>query len=56
MLYNGPPSKVPEYFSRFGMQIKKFSNPADKIIQLAAKIRSLVPHEKANFYDLAQSC
>ena len=55
MIYNGPPKDVIQHFSQFGMNIDKFSNPADKLIQVANKPKSLM-NEQFNFYDMAAAC
>lgn len=40
LVYQGPPEKVRNYFSQFGLQMSEFTNPADKISHVSAHPRS----------------
>jgi len=41
-LYNGPPAGVKAYFEQFGLQMKAYSNPADKLSIIAALPRTVL--------------
>lgn len=34
-IYNGPPDKVEKHFKKWGLVMPVFSNPADKLINIA---------------------
>ena len=36
-IFNGPPSKVKDYFSKFGLKMSRFANPADKLSNIASE-------------------
>ena len=38
-IYNGPPRKITDYFSQFGLKVTRYSNPADKLSSIASEPR-----------------
>ena len=36
-IFNGPPSIVKDYFSKFGLKMSRFVNPADKLSSIASE-------------------
>ena len=36
-IFNGPPSLVKEYFEKMGLQMSRFSNPSDKLSNIASE-------------------
>ena len=45
IIYNGPPKYVKDYFTKFGLQMGRFSNPADKLSNIAAEPNSMLGDE-----------
>ena len=41
-IYNGPPKYVKDYFTQFGLKMGRFSNPADKLSNIAAEPKSVL--------------
>lgn len=39
-IFNGPPAFVKDYFTRLGLQMSRFSNPADKLSNIASEPRA----------------
>ena len=44
-IYEGPPNKVKQYFEQFGLQMGRFTNPADKLSIIASEPFSLLTRE-----------
>lgn len=44
-IYNGPPGFVKEYYEQFGLSLGRFSNPADKLSNIAAEPRQVLTPE-----------
>ena len=42
MIYNGPPNLVKNYFEKLGLQMSRFSNPADKLSNIAAEPQTML--------------
>ena len=42
VIYNGPPKLVKDYFSGLGLQMSRFSNPADKLSNIAAEPKTVL--------------
>lgn len=42
MIYNGPPTGVKNYFEKLGLQMSRFSNPADKLSNIAAEPKTVL--------------
>ena len=38
-IFNGPPSRVKDYFCQYGLKMGRFSNPADKLSNIASEPR-----------------
>ena len=53
VIYDGTPAGVINHFSRFGLKMYKYANPADKIINIASKPWSELRHGVTTL-DLAQ--
>ena len=54
-IFNGPPGEVSDYFANFGMQINRFSNPADKMLQVAGHPSSCL-REGVGIEEMAKAC
>ena len=55
MIYNGPPQLVKEYFERQGLRMSRFSNPADKLSNIAAEPKTVLG-ERATVIELYKQC
>ena len=55
MIYNGPPSLVKEYFEKQGLRMSRFSNPADKLSNIAAEPKTVLG-EQATVIELYKQC
>jgi len=44
-IFNGPPTFVKDYFEQFGLQMNRFSNPADKLSNIAAEPKNALKNE-----------
>ena len=42
-IYNGPPSKIKDYFESKGFQFKKYQNLADWLLKIAMDTENLCP-------------
>ena len=54
-IYNGPPGQVKSYFGSFGLEMGRFSNPADKLSMIAAEPRRVLRKE-VTIDELTQAC
>ena len=54
-IYSGPPSMVKTYFEQYGLKMSRFSNPADKLSQLASEPRSVL-NDSVTIINLHDSC
>ena len=41
-VYNGPPGEVKSYFEKFGLTMRNYSNPADKLSIIASMPRTVL--------------
>ena len=41
-IYSGPPLHVRTYFEQFGLKMRKYSNPADKVSIIASEPKSVL--------------
>jgi ATP-binding cassette, subfamily G (WHITE), eye pigment precursor transporter len=56
-IYNGPPGLIKEYFKQFGLKMNQFSNPADKLSNIASEPRNeLNKFEDITIIALNQAC
>jgi hypothetical protein len=44
-IYCGPPSEIPGHFSKFGLSMGKYTNPADMLIRIATIPRKTLKHD-----------
>ena len=54
-IYNGPPSEVSAHFSKFGLILNRFCNPADKMLQVAGHPSSCL-REGVGIVEMAKGC
>ena len=54
-IYNGPPIGVKPYFERFGLQMRAYSNPADKLSIIASQPRQIL-NDQMTVEQLANYC
>ena len=54
-VYSGPPKMVKSYFEQFGLQMTRYSNPADKLSILAVEPKSIL-NDTVTIIDLHESC
>ena len=55
IIYNGPPKYVKDYFTNFGLQMGRFSNPADKMSNIAAEPKSVLG-DQMTILELNRQC
>ena len=55
MIYSGTPKGCIEYFKKFGVIMSTYSNPADKLAQIAASCKTIIS-EDLEFFDLVDEC
>lgn len=54
-IFNGPPRLVKDYFEGLGLQMSRFSNPADKLSRIAAEPCTMLG-EKYTIQELVSVC
>ena len=54
-IFNGPPNLVKEYFEKMGLQMSRFSNPADKLSNIASEPRATLT-QLSNTLELSKAC
>ena len=54
-IYNGPPDRVKSYFSDLGLKMNRFSNPADKMSNIASEPIATLGSE-ASILKLSETC
>ena len=54
-VYNGPPRGVKAYFEQFGLEMKTYSNPADKLSVIASMPRNVLSKD-TTIVQLAEEC
>ena len=54
-IYEGPPTKVKDYFEQFGLKMSRYSNPADKLSIIASEPLKILDNETTTIA-LYQSC
>ena len=55
IIYNGPPKLVKDYFTKFGLKMGRFSNPADKLSNIAAEPKSVLG-DQMTILELNRQC
>ena len=54
-IYNGPPRKIIDYFSQYGLRVTRYSNPADKLSSIASEPR-LTLNPDVTILELNRQC
>lgn len=54
-IYNGPPSQVEKFFSRWGFVMPRYANPADKLSNIASEPWSELKDGKVTTIEIAES-
>jgi len=54
-IYNGPPGRVKDYFEQFGLTMGRFSNPADKLSNIASEPRRTL-NAITSILQLSEAC